>query len=103
MVPNSHRRGVTCCAGRGLCRRCYKRARLAGRLADYERRSRSADEALDEWTLMRSEGYTVPQAAARMGMSAAALFGALARAKRRGDPRAVFTYAGQSRARREAS
>lgn len=93
-------------SGRGLCSTCRERAIREGRLDEYERAKRPADEMLDDWQLMRSEGYTVPQAAERMGVSADALATALNRARHRGDPRAVFTWAGLEaarRARREAS
>jgi hypothetical protein len=72
---------------RGLCEPCYQRHRYRGTLDNFERPSRTADEVLDEWVLLRGDGHTIRQAAARLGMTHKALDQALVRAKRRGDPR----------------
>jgi hypothetical protein len=61
----------------------------------------SRDELLDEWELLHGEGHTIPQAAPRLGMTVHALCQALLRARRGGDPRANFTWAGVDRALRE--
>lgn len=88
MHPKHHRaRGVPRHVGRGLCRTCYKAAQVSGSLVDFERLTFSADELLDEWVLLRGEGYTVRQAAPRIGVSFAALDRALYRAVARGDDR----------------
>jgi hypothetical protein len=55
---------------------------------DYELSFMRADDMLDTWDELRREGYTVRQAAERMGVTFAALDKALCRGKRRGDPRA---------------
>jgi hypothetical protein len=68
---------------RGLCRACYLHLRKHGDLIDYERRSRPRDEVLEEWELLRAEGYTVRQAAERLGMTVHALKKALYRASRK--------------------
>lgn len=73
---------------RGLCDRCYVRARYQGRLDDYERTFRPRDETLSEWERLRLEGYTVPNAAHRLGMTTAALQRAIYRGRAAGDPRA---------------
>jgi len=86
---------------RGLCPTCYGRRRASGALAYYERVTRPADELLDEWQRLRAEGYTAVNAARRIGVTPAALLKALERARRRGDPRAVFTFEGARRARAE--
>ena len=72
---------------RGLYNACYKRALRAGTLPDHERWNRPADELLDEWVLLRDDGYRPRDAAARIGVTYTALDKALCRAKRRGDPR----------------
>lgn len=72
---------------RGLCNTCYHRNRYHGTLIDFERTTHAADELLDEWTLLRDDGYGYRNAAARLGVTVAALDKALCRAKRRGDPR----------------
>lgn len=74
--------------GRGLCCACYRRAQREGTLDDYERTFRPREEMLEDWELLRSDGYTVANAAPRMGMTCAALEKALRRAERDGDPRA---------------
>lgn len=67
-------------SGRGLCFRCYSRAKRAGTLIDYERRGFPRALLLEEWALLRSEGYTPRQAAERLGMSYDAFEKALERA-----------------------
>jgi hypothetical protein len=89
--------------GRGLCDPCYHRAQYHGTLIDFERRTVARDELLDDWALLRSEGYTAVQAAPRLGMTPAALLKALDRARRDGDPRARFSYHGMTRALRKGA
>lgn len=50
---------------------------------------RPLDDTLDDWDFLRRQGYSVRDAADRLGMSHAALDKALCRAKAAGDPRAV--------------
>lgn len=71
--------------GRGLCYRCYQRARRRGKLADYPRVNRPAQDTLDDYELLRSEGYTKAQIADRLGMSLDALSHALWRARDRNE------------------
>jgi hypothetical protein len=71
---------------RGLCAACWQNPTIR---ANYPRSTFAADELLDEWTLLRSEGHTLRQAAERLGITYAALDKALQRAKHRGDPRAI--------------
>ena len=80
----AHTRSYT---GRGLCTTCYHRARKDGTIFDFERQVWPADELLDEWVLLRDDGYSVRQAAERIGVTWVALDRATARAKRAGDPR----------------
>ena len=72
--------------GRGLCSRCYSRARAAGTLEDYPATVYTRAEVLDEWqaagldrTLSRAERCR--RLAPRLGMSFAALERALDRAQ----------------------
>lgn len=69
---------------RGLCSRCYQTPAAAH---DFPRRTMSRDDLLDDWVVLRGEGYTVLHAADRLGISLDALSQALTRAKRAGDPR----------------
>jgi hypothetical protein len=64
---------------RGLCRACYEQANRAGTLEDYPRGTWARDELLDEWDRLR----------------------ALERARKAGDPRARFTWAGVQTATRQ--
>lgn len=75
--------------GRGLCNSCHARERYHGRLADHPRSTRSRDELLEEWELLRGQGHTRVQAAERLGMSPSAFERALQRARAAGDPRAA--------------
>ena len=73
--------------GRGLCNPCYKTLHRDGGLEDYPRTFHAADEVLDDWVLLRDQGYRWKDAAPRIGVSEAALDQTLCRAVRRGDPR----------------
>lgn len=75
-------------SGRGLCRRCYSRHERRGTLVDFPRTTRSRDELLDDWVLLREQGLDRRAAAARMGMTYSAFDRALVRARSKGDPRA---------------
>lgn len=91
---------------RGLCRTCYRRATEDGTIDDWPCRKRPADDVLEDWDMLRREGYSMVQAAPRIGVSPDALEMAIVRARRRGDPRAVADYRGMKayrRASREAS
>lgn len=77
-------------AGRGLCAHCHQGALRAGTLCDYERLTRSRADVLDDWTVLRGQGVTRLQAAARLGMSFPAFERALFRARAAGDERAVL-------------
>ena len=73
---------------RGLCNACANTAFQNGSLHDYPRTTWSRDDLLDEWDMLRTEGYAVRQAADRLGISLSAFRKALERARRDGDPRA---------------
>lgn len=83
--------------GRGLCNFCRDRAVRLGTLADYERRSRSRDEVMSEWELLRDEGLSKTQAAERLGMAFKTFETAYTRARRAGDPRALPAHGGSRR------
>lgn len=91
IVPRRHRplNGARRHAGRGLCDPCRNETRATGDLPDFERATRTRDELLDEWVLLRSEGYTLRQAAERLGMTYPAFERAYYRARCDGDPRAL--------------
>jgi len=75
--------------GRGLCDPCYRWCRAAGELIDYEPVRYSRDELMAEWELLRLEGYSKRQAAARLDVTFEAFDRAFHRARAAGDPRAV--------------
>lgn len=85
-------------AARGLCQPCWHKAKASDELIDFERLNRTRDEVMADWELLRSEGYSKRQAAARLGMSHEAFDRAFHRARRAGDPRAV-THSEQRRER----
>lgn len=70
-------------ASRGLCHPCYHRLAPDERL-DYPRLNRSREDLVEDWELLRSEGYTKRQAAERLGMTFAAFDRAWHRARRAG-------------------
>lgn len=74
---------------RGLCPACYCRENANGTLADWPRTTRTRDDVLDDWVILRAQGYTRRQAAERLGMTLAAFDGAIYRARRDDDPRAL--------------
>ena len=67
---------------RGLCSTCYKRALDEGSVHDFERLKRSREEVIEEWEWLRSEGYTMRQAAERLGMKYNSLYAVLWRARK---------------------
>lgn len=75
--------------GRGLCSHCYQTAWATGDLIDYPRATRSRNDLLDDYVILRAEGHTGQQIAQRLGMTYPAFERALQRARRDGDPRAA--------------
>jgi hypothetical protein len=75
--------------GRQLCNFCHPAAARNGELVDFERQTRVRDEVMADWELLRSQGFTRRQAAARLGMTVKAFEKAHERARRAGDPRAL--------------
>lgn len=67
---------------RQLCTRCYDTHYYRGLHLDFERTTRSRDEVMAEWAVLRAEGYGKRQAAERLGMTFAAFDRALQRATR---------------------
>lgn len=57
-------------AGRGLCKPCYDRHLWAGTLDRFPavQPQRSRADFVADYTLLRAEGYTLGQIAARLGM-----------------------------------
>lgn len=74
--------------GRGLCMSCWRHLQGTGELADYERVSRSRDDLLDDYEVLRGEGYDWRQCAERLGMSYPSFERAMFRARKAGDQRA---------------
>lgn len=77
-------------AGRGLCARDYRAAERRGDLCDYPpiRRTRTAEEFLEDYDWLRRSGCTWHEAADRMGMEYGVFERAIYRAREKGDPRA---------------
>lgn len=74
--------------GRGLCRPCWLHLDKTGELADYERPTRSRDDLLDDYVVLRDQGHDWRQCAERLGMSYPSFERAMFRARKAGDPRA---------------
>jgi hypothetical protein len=70
--------------GRGLCSTCHRWARHTGRLLDYERTSRSREDLLEDYRMLRGQGHSRVQIAERLGMKLTSLDTALLRARRDG-------------------
>lgn len=79
--------------GRRLCKQCYDAAYRQGRTADFPSVTRRADDMLDDFALLRSEGYDRRQIAARLRIDVRTLDKALYRARLRGDGRARYVAA----------
>ncbi|MGH7687803.1 MAG: hypothetical protein ACREN2_13450 [Candidatus Dormibacteria bacterium] len=67
---------------------CWQWLSRHGELVDYERLTRSRDDLLDDYVLLRAQGHDWRQCAARLGMSFAAFSRAMHRARADNDPRA---------------
>jgi hypothetical protein len=76
--------------GRGLCQHCHRVTRATEQLDEYERPSRTRDEVLDDYQLLRRVGVGRREAARRIGIGVEALDAHIFRARRDGDPRAVL-------------
>lgn len=74
--------------GRGLCRPCWLLLGKTGELADYERPTRSRDDLLDDYVVLRGQGHDWRQCAERLGMTYPSFERAMLRARKAGDPRA---------------
>lgn len=82
-VPNRRRS-----RSRGLCSPCYVWARYHDCLIDYPRITRSRDELLDDYVVLRRQGYDWKNCAKKLGMNYSAFERALYRARAAGDDRA---------------
>ena len=76
-------------AGRGLCTHHYDRAAELDILPDFPRLTRSYDDTLDDWDLLRRGGATRTEGAEKIGITVKALDKAIDRGRAAGDPRAV--------------
>lgn len=77
-------------AARGLCDSCRRRAITDGTYLDHPPMTRSRDELLEDWDVLRCSGVTRTEAARRLGISCDALERAIYRGRGAGDPRAVL-------------
>jgi hypothetical protein len=68
---------------RGLCTGCRSHAVRHGLLADYERATRSIEETLTDYKVLRDRGLDHEQVAEHLGMKPASLQRALERARSR--------------------
>jgi hypothetical protein len=80
---------ATAHAARGLCLPCWQTAKKTGQLPDIPRLTRTRDELLDDYVILRGEGYTWRQCAQKLDMTYPAFERALLRARHDGDPRAA--------------
>jgi hypothetical protein len=77
-------------AGRNLCLSCWQIARHHhGIPDDTPRLNRTRDELLDDYVILRADGYTWRQCAQRLNMNYPAFERAMLRARRDRDPRAA--------------
>lgn len=67
---------------------CWDHLQATGGLTDYERINRSRDDLLDDYVVLRREGYDWRRCAERLGMTYLAFERAMCRARKAGDPRA---------------
>jgi hypothetical protein len=74
--------GSLCHRGRGLCRTCYDHECRYGDVRQWGRLSFTREEVQEEYAVLRPQGLTHPQIAARLGMSLDALEQSLTRARR---------------------
>lgn len=66
--------------GRGLCQRCYSRAKRDGTLDLYARRQKRSSVVVEEYEFFRGFGYSDDVIAERLGMTRGALANTLKRA-----------------------
>lgn len=85
-------------AARGLCMHCWH---TTSNRHDTPRLTRSRDELLDDYTILRAQGHTWRQCAQRLNMTYPAFERAMLRARKDGDPRA--TRIGETKKRRTAA
>lgn len=72
-------------SGRGLCINCYQRAWTHGRLADYPRATRTRADFVEDFQMLRGQGYSRNQIAERLGMKRSAVDKAYSRARQAGE------------------
>jgi hypothetical protein len=70
---------------RYLCRNCYETAYKRGTHLEHPRQTRRRADVIEDYTMLRSEGYTRAQIAERIGMHPKALEGVYFRAIRAGE------------------
>lgn len=93
VVPEDQRVGLALHAARGLCQRCWRKAKANDTLLDLPAKKRMNDEVMEEWELLRTQGvHSIRKAAERMGMTHKALEKAIQRGRERGDSRAILPH-----------
>lgn len=75
--------------GRGLCGGCRDHVRVHGDLVDYPRITRSRDDVLDAYAILKTKGHTKREIAHELDMTYPAFERAILRARKAGDPRAA--------------
>lgn len=70
-------------AGRGLCGACYDHAFTRGEHIDYPRRTRRAEDVLQDLRELQAQGCTKAEICARLGMKWDSITRALLRLKQR--------------------
>lgn len=74
--------------GRGLCDCCWSFLIDTDGLLDYPRLTVTANDVLDDYVILRADGYTWRQCATKLDMSYVAFERAMYRARKNLDPRA---------------
>lgn len=74
---------------RGLCKPCYGHLNNTGGLVDYERVNRPRDDLLDDYVVLRDQGFNWRQCAEKLRINYRTFETAMYRARRDGDPRAA--------------
>lgn len=82
-VPLKDAPGTRAHHSRGLCNVCDIRHRSRGTLDDYPRTNRRTADVVEDWRELQAQGYSRRDAAARIGITLAALEKAIERDRKR--------------------
>lgn len=75
--------GMVRVGGRGLCAACYAWAHYHGKLADYPRATRRAEDVVEDVAILRGRGLSLAEIAAQLGMAPKSVGKACCRYRRR--------------------